>query len=614
MRKFFASFFGTLAALVVVFLGSIVLLGAISEGLKADRDKTAAVEHGSWLVLDLSDQIRDAPAQNEGLEELFEALGDRDNPVLQSRQIIRALRAAATDDDIAGLYLSGQDPQFATTNGYAALQEVRNAIVAFRESGKPVKAWLTMAGTREYYLASAANEISLDPFGSLLVPGLASQSIFFAGAFEKFGIGVQVTRVGRFKSAVEPYTRRDMSPESRAQTEKLLGDIWSDITVSIEASRDLPAGTMQTLADEEGLIRPETAKSAHLVDRVVYVDEVLEELRESTGAKGPKVSFKQISIAKYGRLVPGHSLVAARPSETKEAPTPSSFQKIAIVYAEGPIVDGTGQDKDVVWSGKLSRTLREIRRDATVKALVLRVNSPGGSVTASEAIQREVRLVAEKIPVVVSMGSVAASGGYWISTYSERIFAEPTTITGSIGVFGVLFNVQGLASNTLALAFDTVKTGRFADATTVTRPKSEAELAVIQKNVDWIYGQFISKVAESRKLQTSAVQSVAEGRVWSGTEAKNVGLVDEIGGLEAAIAYAAEKASLGEEFVVAEYPERRPWIESFAEMMGRKPSEKATSGSLGAFVQSTMRAVVELEEFNDPRGVYARLPFDPSWQ
>jgi protease-4 len=292
-------------------------------------------------------------------------------------------------------------------------------------------------------------------------------------------------------------------------------------------------------------------------------------------------------------------------------PTPGGHEKIAIVYAEGTIVDGTGNDDGVVWAAKVARDLREIRRDETVRAVVLRVNSPGGSVSASEAIQRELRLINKDKPVVVSMGSVAASGGYWISTYSDRIFAEPTTITGSIGVFSILFNVKDLATGKLGLDFETVKTGRFADATTITRPKTPEELELIQKSVDWIYSQFLEKVAESRKLDRKVVEDIAQGRVWSGAEAARLGLVDELGGLDAAMAFAATKASVGEEFTVVEYPRRKKLLESLTEAFERKRGTDA-QGFGGTLVREALRTVAAVAEFNDPHGVYARLPFDLS--
>ena len=609
MKNFFTSFFATLTALLVFLIGGSVVMLLLLGAIAVMGEKPVVLTKGAYLVLDLSANIQDTPLQNEGLEDLAEAFGGASAHVLQTRDVTRALQAAANDSDIAGLYIAGQVLPTGYGSGFAALKEVREAVLAFKASGKPVKAHLNYATTRDYYLASAAGELSLDPYGALLVPGLASQPMFYAGAFEKFGIGVQVTRVGKYKSAVEPYTRKDMSPESRAQTQKLIDDIWSDLTSTIEQARKLEAGSLQRAVDTEGFIRPEAAKALKLIDRTAYSDEVFAELKAATGRTGARENFKQIAIKDYAKLVSGDGLVAKREGSGR-LELGGSKGKIAIVYAEGEIVDGNGNDRGLVWGDKVARDIREIRLDSSVKAIVLRVNSPGGSVSASEAIQREVRLAQKEKPVVVSMGTVAASGGYWIATYSDRIFAEPTTITGSIGVFGLLFNVQGLANDKLGLTFDTVKTGKFADLGTITRPKTEAELAIIQKSVDWIYDQFIGKVAESRKLDRAAVQEIAQGRVWSGTEAKKLGLVDEIGGLDAAIKYAADKAKLGDNFRVAEFPKKKQFGEAIAEAFEGKRREKGASGPLGIFVRAAISEMQALDRFNDPRGLYARLPFE----
>jgi protease-4 len=284
--------------------------------------------------------------------------------------------------------------------------------------------------------------------------------------------------------------------------------------------------------------------------------------------------------------------------------------KLAIVYAEGEIVDGTGNDQEFIWGAKLAREIRMLRLDDSVKAVVLRVNSPGGSASASEAIQRELRLTLKEKPVVVSMGTVAASGGYWISTYSDRIFAEPTTITGSIGVFGMFLNIQGLATDKLGLTFDMVKTGKFADLASIARPKTDEELAIFQRIVDWSYGQFLTKVAESRKLDRAAVQEIAQGRVWSGAEAKKLGLVDELGGLDAALKFAAGKAGLGDQFHVVEVPRKKLFAEAISEAFEGRRHDSSSAGALDGFVRQVTAGLKALAHFNDPQGVYARLPLD----
>jgi protease-4 len=610
MKNFFTSFFATLTALVVFLMGAFILGFLVLSALIAlGQKKPVAVQEGSYLVFDLSANITDTPVQNEGMDEFLEALGGEARGTLQLRQVTRAIQAAAADSAIKGLYLTGSLRPMSYGSGYAALKEVREALAAFRASGKPVKAYLPYATTRDYYLASVASEVILDPYGVVIMPGLAAQPMFYAGAFEKFGVGVQVTRVGKYKSAVEPYTRKDMSPENREQLQKLIDDLWGGVITDIEEARRLPAGSVQKVVDTRGLIRADAAKQAKLVDRVAYLDEVLAELKEATGRKGTSQPFRQINLKDYAKLVSDQGLVARRHTVEKIEPG-SARGRVAIVYAEGEIVDGTGNEDGYVYGAKTARLLRQIRQDDDIKAVVLRVNSPGGSVSASEAIARELRLLQQKKPLIVSMGAYAASGGYWISLPGQRILAEPSTVTGSIGVYGILLNFQGLLNDKLGLTFDTVKTGKFADVFTPTRPKTPEELAIFQDSVDWVYDQFVGKVAAGRKLDRKVVEEIAQGRVWSGQEALRIGLVDEIGGLSAAVKLAAREAKLGEKFRVTEYPRAKQFAEAFAEAFEGRRQDKGLAGPAGLLLNEAMRELRTLARFNDPQGLYARLPFD----
>jgi protease-4 len=479
--------------------------------------------------------------------------------------------------------------------GFAALKEVRAALADFKKSGKPVVAYLNFAATGDLYLTAGATDLVLDPYGSLVVPGLASEPTFFAGAFERFGVGVQVTKVGDFKSYAEPFVRKDLSPENREQLEKLLGDLWSDMLADLSTDRKISSSDLQALVDAEGIIRPESALKAGLVDRLAYRDEVLDQLKVATNRTDSDEPFKQIGLADYARTLP--------------EPKSHSGHEIAVVYAEGAIVDGEGEH-DEVGGGRFARELRALRQNEQVKAIVLRVNSPGGSATASEHIQRELRLAAEAKPVVVSMGSYAASGGYWISAYGSRIFAEPTTITGSIGVVGIHFDVKKLA-NDLGITWDSVKTGKHADIFTISRPKTETELAIFQGMVEWIYGEFIRKVAEGRKLDPDEVRKIAGGRVWSGREALKLGLVDELGGLDEAIAHAADAAGLTDNYSLVEFPQTQTFAEMLAEWLnGIPPTESSTRGLVSEVVARLEEQTKTLQQFNDPRGVYARLPLE----
>ncbi len=590
-------FAGGAFVLVIGFVGAIAAMGG---GEKA----TAELERGAYVVFDLSTNITDAPPPID-----FGSLGVAQDDHLQLRTVTRALRAAAKDERIAGVFITGGLRPASYGSGYAALSEVRAGIAAVKAAGKPVLAYLTTATTKDYYLASAASEVAIDPYGVIMMSGLASEPMFYAGAFEKYGVGVQVTRVGKYKSAVEPFTRTSMSPENRDQIQKLLNDIWDGILADIAPSRGTTAAQLQAIVDREGFIRPEQAKDGQLVDRIAYRDEVYDELKAKTGRAGSKQPFKQIGLADYARLSKD---IADVPAKALEAAVSGSGKgRVAVVYAEGEIVDGEG-DADEVGGTRFSRELRKLRLDDGVKAVVLRVNSPGGSASASETIQREIRLMKKVKPVVVSMGSYAASGGYWIAAYGDRIFAEPTTITGSIGVFGVQFDVKKLSGD-FGLTFDTVKTGKFADLISITRPKSDEELAVFQRMVDWIYGEFIGKVAEARKIKREVVEEIAQGRVWSGAEAKNLELVDELGGLDAAIAYAVAQAKLGPNYRLVEYPHPKELFEAVQELIEKiAPNNVRAPGLAGKLAERIEREVRVLRTFNDPQGVYARLPLNLS--
>jgi protease IV len=597
MKNFITSMLGALVALVVFATGAVLLFIGFIGALVAmgQQKKAPAWESGSYLVFDLSTNITDAPPPLD-LGDFSQGRTD----TLQLRSITRALHRAAVDSKIKGLLLIGNLSPGGYGTGYAALKEVRAAISDFHGKGKPVVAYIDYATTKDYYLASAANQIVLDPFGEIIMPGLASEPWFVGGLFEKYGIGIQVTRVGKYKSYVETYTRKDMSPENREQLQKLLDDIWGNIVMDISKARGVQPDAIQTTVDTEGIINAAAALKANLVDKIAYRDAIIDQLKQETGVVSATESFKQVELGTYAKT-------------TIPTPTNLGSGRVAIVYAEGEIVEGEGEQNEI-GGVKFAREIRKLREDNDVKAILLRVNSPGGSVTASETIQRELRLARKAKPVIVSMGSYAASGGYWISAFGDRIFAEPTTITGSIGVFGILPNFQKIA-NDHGITFDSVKTGKFADGLlTIARPRTDEELAVFQKNVDWTYSQFLAKVAAGRNLPLEKVADIAQGRVWSGTDGLKIGLVDEIGGLETALKYAGQKAGLGEHFKVSEYPRSRNLSEAIAEALGKfAPASlhiKAQGGVFGEIESRIEGELSVLKSLNDPKGIYARMPVD----
>ncbi|MBD1886556.1 signal peptide peptidase SppA [Microcoleus vaginatus] len=595
----------TCASLLGTFLG-LLLLGSIGLGglvvliamaASSSKDSGPQVKDKSVLVLDLSLNITDSkPSRSTGAA-IEEVLSDDSGDTVTLRTVLDTIESAKKDPKIVGLYLQGSSNS--SSSGFANLKEVRSALQRFRDAKKPIFAYQMDWNERDYYLGSVANTIAVNPYGALEINGFSSQAMFFTGALEKYGVGVQVTRVGKYKSAVEPFLLTKMSPENRQQTQKLLGDMWGEYLQTVAPSRKVTVPQLQALADKGGTLMADEALKSKLVDKVVYFDEISTELKKLTGTDGENKSFKQISLKNYARV-----------AENKNSTRANNKNQIAILYAEGEIVDGEGGPTQV-GGDRIAQEMRKIREDNDVKAVVLRVNSPGGSATAAEVIAREVMLTGKKKPVIVSMGNLAASGGYWISMGSSRIFAEPNTITGSIGVFGMLFNAEKLAANN-GLTWDVVKTARFADTNTVSRPKNPQELANIQRIVDRIYDRFITKVATSRKLPKNKVQEIAQGRVWSGTAAKELGLVDEIGGLEDAVREAAKQAKLGDDWKLEEYPKRRTLEERILEKISGvhvlKPATKLDP--LTAEFKKMQEELAVLKSMNDPQGVYVRLPFN----
>jgi len=595
----------TCASLLGTFLG-LLLLGSIGLGglvvlialaASSSKDSGPQVKDKSVLVLDLSLNITDSKPSRSPSAAIQDVLSDEAGNAVTLRTVLDSIESAKKDPKIVGIYLEGSSES--SSSGFANLKEVRSALQRFRDAKKPIFAYQMDWNERDYYLGSVANTIAVNPYGSLEINGFSSQAMFFTGALEKYGLGVQVTRVGKYKSAVEPFLLKGMSPENRQQTQKLLGDMWGEYLTTVGPNRKVTVGQLQAVAEKGGILMADEALKSKLVDKVVYFDEIATELKKLTGTDRENKSFKQISLKNYARV-----------AENKKLTLANNKNQIAVLYAEGEIVDGEGGPTEV-GGDRIAQEMRKIREDDDVKAVVLRVNSPGGSATAAEVIGREVMLTGKKKPVIVSMGNLAASGGYWISMGSNRIFAEPNTITGSIGVFGMLFNAEKLAANN-GLTWDVVKTARFADTNTVSRPKNPQELANIQRIVDRIYDRFITKVADSRKLPKNKVQEIAQGRVWSGTAAKQLGLVDEIGGLEDAVAEAAKQAKLGDNWQLEEYPKRRSFEERILERLSGvrvlKPAAKLDP--LSAEVKKMQEELAVIKSMNDPHGVYVRLPFN----
>ena len=510
-------------------------------------------------------------------------------PSVGLNDILESLENAAADDKIKGIYLDVQN----IPAGMATIEEIRNALLKFKESGKWIVAYSEMYSQKAYYVASVADEVWLNPEGMLEWKGLGAQLMFMKGMFEKLEVEPQIIRYGKFKSAIEPLILDKMSEANRMQTMTYLSDLWNKMLVGISAEREKSVQELDDMAHKATIQNADDALENGLVDELLYKDQVLTNLRAKLGVEDEEKKINYISLGKY-----------------KDAPAPKNDdekatkkEKIAVIYAVGSIEGGNG-DAETIGSEKISKEIRKAREDEKIKAIVLRVNSPGGSALASDVMWREIVLAKQEKPVVVSMGDVAASGGYYIACAADSIFAQPNTITGSIGVFGVLFNAQKMLNNKLGITIDTVKTNTFADLGTPLRPLTEMERDIVQNGVNEIYTDFITKVAEGRGMKVADVDSIGQGRVWSGEDALTIGLVDKLGGIQDAIACAARMAEV-ENYRVLEFPEQKDPFQQFMEELSGKGADAVLEYRLGKYA----KYVKDVEDLMNMEGVQARLPY-----
>lgn len=582
MKSFFKSVLATLVGIIIAFfLIVIITLGIMGAWVSSISDKTVEISDNTVLHISLNYPIEERTNKNN-----FQAysFSDMFSENIGLNDILARIKHAKEDDKIKGIYLdmSMMGASFAT------LQEIRDALVDFKSSGKFILSYSEYYSQGTYYLASTADNVYLNPEGIIDFSGLSSQSVFFKHTLEKLGIEAQVIKVGTYKSAVEPFILDKMSAANREQVTSFLGSIYTNYLNEISASRDISADSLFQIANELKVETAEDAVSYGLVDATKYKDEVLAELRSLLNLE-EKDKIKSVSIEKY---------VVKDPSQST-----TSRDRIAVVYAVGDIVSGEGSDKQI-GSEKISRAIRTAREDDKVKAVVLRVNSPGGSALASDVIWREVVLTKEVKPIIVSMGDLAASGGYYISTAADSIFAQPNTITGSIGVFGIIPNMQGFFNDKLGITFDVVKTGEFSDLGSINRPLTAQEEAIIQRSVNQIYETFTQKVADGRNKEQSYIDSIGQGRVWSGSQALELGLVDKLGGIDDAIAAAASKAEL-DEYKIVTYPAISDPFESLLGNSKDRISQWFLKQELGVAYPAYQQAKGTLEQ----TGIQARLPY-----
>ena len=577
----FASMIGFILSFFVLFLLLIVLITAIVSS--AGSDGKVSVASNSVLHISLDYPINERTDKNPLAE--LDFLGFESKKKLGLNEILKGIEAAKSDDHIKGIYLDASS----LSSGMATMEEVRNALLDFKKSGKFIIAYSEVYSQGAYYLATTADKIYLNPEGMIDFRGLSSEIMFFKGALEKLDIEAQIIKVGTYKSAVEPFILDKMSDPNKLQVTSFLGSMYDHFLSEISKSRKISKSTLFLLADSAKIRDPKDALTYKMIDGIKYKDEVLDELKKLTEIDKKK-EVKSVSLEEYAPL-----------EEEKEE---TSQNRIAVIYANGEITSGEGND-ETIGSERISRAIRKARTDNKVKAIVLRVNSPGGSALASDVIWRETVLARKSKPLIVSMGDLAASGGYYIACAADSIFAQPNTITGSIGVFGIIPNMQKFFNNKMGITFDGVKTGKFADLGTVSRPLTDAERMIIQMEVNKTYDTFTKKVADGRKKSQSYIDSIGQGRVWSGTEALKRGLVDRLGNIDDAIASAAKKAKI-KDFKIVNYPDQVDPIKSLFDNSADKVKAYFVKRELGDnfIYYEQMRSALNLS------GVQARIPYN----
>ncbi len=575
----FASLLGVvLAGIVFTVLGIVTMVGMV-----ASSDTETVVEENSILVVDFEGTLTERAEENP-----FQQLMGEEYSNYGLDDILSAIKKAKENDNIKGIYLK---PTMLGAS-YASLEEIRKALLDFKESGKWIVSYADQyAEQGMYYLASVADKVIVNPQGFIAWHGLASQSIFFKDLLDKVGIDIQIFKVGTYKSAVEPFIATEMSPANREQVTAFLQSTWKRLLEDVSASRNISVEDLNQLADQLMDLTPaeEYIKNG-LADTLMYQDEVLNYLKEMTNCDADE-SLNTLSLADMKNV-------------KRNAPLDKSGNIIAVYYAFGGIDDSTSPEEGIN-SKKVIRDLRKLREDKTIKAVVLRVNSPGGSAYGSEQIWNEVvKMKAEK-PVIVSMGDYAASGGYYISCAADCIVANPTTLTGSIGIFGMIPNMGKLLNDKLGLDFDVVKTNKMADMGNLTRPYNSEEKAIMQNMVNNGYKLFVKRCADGRGMTTEAIEKIAEGRVWTGNDAKELGLVDELGGLDKALEIAAQKAEVTE-YSIINYPAQEDFFSSLMNTTKKDYIEGKMSETLGEYY-GYLKFVENLKEVDQ---IQARMPFD----
>lgn len=590
MKQFLKFVLATVTGLFLFMLLGIFIIAGIAAS--AGKETKATVAANSVLKLDLNYAIPEQTVDNPfaGMNLFNPKLSEKAVGLTQIRECIAK---AKTDDNIKGIYLE----LGLNDNGLATLEAIRQSLADFRKSGKFVYAYGEVLNQKSYYLATAADQIFINPNGGMELKGFGREIMYYKGLFEKLGIEVQDFHCGAFKSAIEPFVRDNMSEPNRQQLLHIYGDVYRQFITSIGKDRKLDTAEVNVIVNNLLAETPQKDVELKLIDGALYYDQVLDKLKEKVGVDKKK-DLEVVDLAKYATTIEKNL---------------TAENKVAVVYAEGDIVDGEGKDGEIGGEA-YAKIIRKLRTDDKVKAIVLRVNSPGGSALASDVMWRELVLAKKEKPLVVSFGDVAASGGYYIACVGDKIFAQPNTITGSIGVFGLLPNAQKMFKDKLGISFDEVEVTKHGVLGGITKPLDAEEAAFAQRNVEKTYREFKQRVADGRSavkkevngvaFDTAYVETIAQGRVWTGNQAIQNGLVDEIGGLDEAVAYAVKKANL-KEYRVKAYPEEKSFSEKLAESFGDAKTQMVKE-QLG----EQYEVYKTIEWLKKTKGVQARMVYD----
>lgn len=589
MKDFIKYTMATVVGLVLVSIIMGILTFVSMAGMIASEGMSSPIEKKSVLRITLKGSI----TERAGEENPLSKLGGETTQQIALDQALQALEKAAKNDKIEGIYMEG-----GILSAYPAeVQELRQALLKFKKSGKWIIAYADTYSRSAYYLCSVADKVYLNPIGMLDWSGLSSNPMFFTGLMKKLGIKMQVFKVGTYKSAVEPYIAEQMSDANREQVSSYQQSIWNNMLKDVAKSRKTTAEALNSLADSLTILSgPEASVKGGLVDKLCYQDEVKKILKNKAKMEEDE-SLRFVSISDVA---------------LSEELNDKVDDEIAVYYAYGEIkedITGGFAQESAITSKQMTKDLQELREDDDVKAVVLRVNSPGGSAYASEQIWREVQLLSKEKPVIVSMGALAASGGYYISCGANKIFAEPTTLTGSIGIFGMIPDATELLTDKLGLSFDVVKTNAHSDFGAMGRPLNESECRLMQAYINQGYELFTGRVAQGRNISQDSVKAVAEGRVWTGEQAMKIGLVDKLGNLNDAIAAAAKAAKI-EKYSVGRYPEPAPWFTSLLQEKKADYMDSQMRSALGEFYP----AFSLIRNLKNQDAIQARMTFIPDFR